>query len=394
VPPMIRRRAVLTAALLAPLAAACTNAAAAAAPPDPWADLDGQLRALTGQGRFSGAVLAVAGDRTLLDAGYGPADRAGGDPITRSTPFCIGSMGKMFTAVAVGQLVEHGALAFDDTLGRYLDGFPPEVADTVTLHQLLTHTSGMGDIFRRDEPVTEAGHTIAALLDGIRTAPLQFAPGTSYSYSNAGFVTLGAVVERAGGQPYADHVREHVFAPAGMPATGVRSYRPADVPGMAHPYALFGPDGRPVEGPPGPDGPPAGAQLRDIATELKGGSPAGGALSTAADMIAFARALTGHVLLGPQLTDTLTTGKVDVPVVTAPAKGGPAKAPLTPPRYGYGFLDQRRNGIRFFGHNGGTPGYEAQLDVYPDTGHAVVVLTNQDATLRPAVQRSEELLTT
>jgi CubicO group peptidase (beta-lactamase class C family) len=287
VPVIIRRRTVLAATLLAPLAAACGTAGAAAPPTDPWADLDGQFRALAGQGRFSGAVRAVQGDRPLLDAGYGAADHAAGELITPGTRFCIGSMGKMFTAVAVGQLVERGALAFTDTLGRHLDGFPPAIADAVTLHQLLTHTSGMGDIFDGG-PVTEENHTLAALLDHIRTAPLQFAPGSSFSYSNAGFVVLGAVVERVAGRPYAEHVRERVFGPAGMTATEVRSYRPADVAGMAHPYALFGLDGQPVA--PGPGEPPAGSQLRDVGAELKGGSPAGGAISTTADMVAFARA--------------------------------------------------------------------------------------------------------
>jgi CubicO group peptidase (beta-lactamase class C family) len=388
----------LTAALLAPLAAACGTAAGTpGAPPasDPWADLDGELRALADQGRFSGAVRAGQGDRALLDAGYGAADRAAGEPITPGTAFCIGSMGKMVTAVAVGQLVERGALAFTDTLGRHLDGFPAAIADTVTLHHLLTHTSGMGDIFDGG-PVTEENHTIAALLDRIRTRPLQFAPGSTFGYSNAGFVVLGAVVERVAGRPYADHVREQVLDRAGMTATAVRSYRPADVAGMAHPYALVGSDGQPLGPAPGPAEPPAGSQLRDLGTELEGGSPAGGAISTTADMIAFARALTGHALLGAELTDTLLTGRVDVPVPPRPpqAGAGPAPAPRTPPRYGYGFLEQRINGTRIVGHNGGTPGYEAQLDIYPDSGHAVVVLTNQDRTIRPAIERTEQLLTT
>jgi hypothetical protein len=131
---------------------------------------------------------------------------------------------------------------------------------------------------------------------------------------------------------------------------------------------------------------------------VKGGSPAGGAISTVGDMTAFARALTGHRLLDQQLTGIVLSGKVDLPVMRgpagAPAAGpGPAGPPGEPPRYGYGFLEQRVNGVRIVGHNGGTPGYEGQLDVYPDSGHTVVVLTNQDQTMPPVIRRSEELLT-
>jgi hypothetical protein len=169
---------------------------------------------------------------------------------------------------------------------------------------------------------------------------------------------------------------------------------------MAHPYALFGPDGRPVDPGASLDGPPAGSGLRDIATEVKGGSPAGGAHSTATDMIAFARALTGHVLLGAPLTAALTTGKVDIPVATpgpgaTPARGpgpAPGSPPRTPPRYGYGFLVEERNGTRSFGHNGGTPGYEAELAIFPDSGRAAVVLTNQDAALPPVMRSIKDLL--
>jgi CubicO group peptidase (beta-lactamase class C family) len=399
--PTLRRRTVLTAALLTPLVAACGRAAAQAPPTsDPWAQFDEYLRGLADAGQFSGAVLVTADGKPLLQTAYGAADRATGEPITADTLFCVGSMGKMFTAVAVAQLVERGSLAFTDTVGQHLPGFPPEIADAVTLHQLLTHTSGMGDIFG-DEPVTEQNQTVAALLDRIRSQPLQFTPGSSSAYSNAGFVTAGAIVEQVAGRPYADYVREHVFGPAGMPNTAVRSYRPAEVAGMAHPHALVGPDGRPLDDGPGRAAPPPGAQLRDIGDQVQSGSPAGGAISTVADMTAFARALTAHRLVGVELTDTLITAKDLPPQVAATpppgATAGPHPRPRTgdkPPGYGYGFGVQQHNGVRIVGHNGGTPGYEANLDIYPDTGRTAVVLVNQDRVLPPVVERSQDLLTT
>jgi CubicO group peptidase (beta-lactamase class C family) len=406
----IPRRAFVSGLLLTPLAAAgCANApappAAEPAPaPDEWDGYYQYLRQLTDSGGFSGAVLVTRDGRPLLEAGYGMADRAAGEANTPDTLFCIGSMGKMFTGVAVAQLVEQGRLSFEDPIGKHLAGFPSEIATTVTLHHLLTHTAGMGDIFR-DEPITEENHTIAALMEHIVAEPLQFAPGSRYSYSNAGIVTLGALVEHVSGRPYVEHVRDRVFGPAGMVDTDVRTYRPADVPGMAHPHTLVGPDGLPVKaGPRGGDrsAPPTGADLQDVGDQVKGGSPAGGAISTVADMAAFAQALLTHQLLGPAMTGTVLTGKVAIGGSAPPPGADPSAGagrqrkgppPGEPPKYAYCFVDRRRNGVRIVGHNGGTPGYEAELDIYPETGHAVVVLANQDHARTPAMQRSEEILT-
>ncbi|MBW3598410.1 MAG: sulfatase-like hydrolase/transferase, partial [Planctomycetes bacterium] len=111
--------------------------------------------------------------RPLFEAGYGMADREAEEANTPDTLFCIGSMGKMFTGVAVAQLVEDGRLSFEDPIGKHLTGFPSEIATGVTVHHLLTHSAGMGDIFR-DEPITEENHTIAALMEHVVAEPLQF----------------------------------------------------------------------------------------------------------------------------------------------------------------------------------------------------------------------------
>jgi CubicO group peptidase (beta-lactamase class C family) len=406
----IPRRAFVSGLLLTPLAAAgCGNAPAPPASelvpaPDEWIGYEQYLRQLTESGGFSGAVLVTRDGRTLLEAGYGIADRRTAEANTPDTLFCIGSMGKMFTGVAVAQLVEDGRLSFEDPIGKHLPGFPSEIATTVTVHHLLTHSAGMGDIFR-DGPITEGNHTIAALMEHIVAEPLQFAPGSRYSYSNAGIVTLGALVEHLAGRPYVEHVRDRVFGPAGMVDTDVRTYRPADVAGMAHPHILVGPDGQPVKAGPrtgNRSAPPTGADLQDVGDQLKGGSPAGGAISTVADMAAFAQALLTHQLLGPTMTDTVLTGKVAMGSSAPPPGADPSaddgrqrKRPRSgeTPKYAYCFVDRRMNGVRIVGHNGGTPGYEAELDIYPETGHAVVVLTNQDQAREPAMRRSEEILT-
>jgi CubicO group peptidase (beta-lactamase class C family) len=320
-------------------------------------------------GEFSGAALVARGGRPLLAKGYGLADRGRGVPNAARTRFCICSMGKMFTSVGIARLVERGRLSFGDTIGRYVSGFPAAIADAVTVSELLTHTSGMGDVLARTDgsvPPT----TLAGLMSEIEQQPLLFAPGTAFSYSNSGFIVLGAIIQSVSGQAYDEYVHDHVFAPSGMADTAVRVYTPDDVPGMAHGYALVSGTG-------------ASATYEDVGGTLQIGNPSGGAYSTVFDMLGFAQALTGHRLLSAAMTDTVLTGRIPIS-----RPGGPADD-----EYAYGFEVQVINGVRIVGHNGGSPGYEGQLDVYLDRGRVVVILTNQDQTMVPAIQESESLFT-
>ncbi len=345
-----------------------------------WAVYGEWLSQRAAAGQFSGTVLVGKDGKPLLEQGYGVADRTHGIANTPQTKFCIASMGKMFTAVAIAQLVEQGKLSFTDTIGKYLPGFPPETAERVTIAQLLTHTSGLNDaaLGTADPPSTLAG-----LMERIVTEPLRFTPGSRFAYSNDGFIVLGAIIERVTGHSYDDYVHERIFEPAGMTDTDVRTYKPSNVPGMAHGYLLIGQDGRPVPPGPGQSATAPSGTLRDNSDMIQVGNPSGGAYSTVADLLHFAQALTGHKLLSPAMTDTVLAGKVNTN-----RPGGP---PVD--KYGYGFADQKINSVRIVGHNGGTPGYEGQLDIYPDSGYVVIVLTNQDHVLIPAIQRSEDLLT-
>ena len=312
------------------------------------------------------------------------ADRQHRIANTPKTRFPIASIGKMFTAVAVAvaQLVQQGKLAFTDTIGNHLSGFPPQVVDTVTIRQLLTQTSGMGDaaLMRRPD-APEPPHTLAGLIERIVTQPLQFQPGSRFGYSNDGFIVLGAILQRVTRQDYADYVRQHVFTPAGMTDTAIRVYQPSQIPGMARGYTLVGQDGQPLQSGSGQNPTGQSGTLRGN-DEVQVGNPSGGGYSTVGDLLRFAQALTGHQLLGPALTDTVLAGKV--------ATGRPGPGQDT---YAYGFSDARINGVRVVGHNGGSPGYEGQLDVYPDRGDTVVMLTNQDEVLTRVLRRSQELLT-
>jgi CubicO group peptidase (beta-lactamase class C family) len=202
-----------------------------------WAGFGAWLGQRATAGQFSGTALVVHDGRVLLDAGYGLADRASSVADTPQTRYCVASIGKLFTAIAVAQLVEQHRLSFTDPIGRYLTGFAPAVADGVTVGELLDMTSGLGDVVlgRPDPPATLAG-----MMQLIEAEPLQSQPGSTFLYSNDGYIVLGALIEAVTGESYQRYVTDHVLAPAGMTHTSLTPYTPADVPGMAHGYALVG----------------------------------------------------------------------------------------------------------------------------------------------------------
>ncbi len=150
-----------------------------------------------------------------------------------------------------------------------------------------------------------------------------------------------------------------------MTHTGFRVYAPAHVPGMAHGYALIG------------------SSLQDISDMPQIANPSGGAYSTTGDLLKFARTLLDHRLLSPAMTRTILAPRVE-----SPQPGGPPVDDYT-----YGFAYQQLGAVTIVGHNGGTPGYEGEIDIYPHTRNIVVILTNQDQTMVPAIQRSEAILT-
>jgi len=335
--------------------------AGAAAAPETWPAFAASLRAAAAAGRFSGAVLVARNGGAVLDAGYGFADRATRAANTAGTRFCIASIGKLFTAVAIGQLAEQGRLAFDAPVGDYLTGLPAAIAD-VTIAELLDMTAGLGDtVLGRANPP----RTLDGMVALIARERLQFTPGAKFSYSNDDYILLGAVVQRLSGESYAGYLRQHILGPAGMAHTGYAVYVPAQVPGMAHGYAQ------------------PGSGLTDISGRPQIANPSGGAYSTTGDLLKFAEALVGHRLLTPAMTATILA-----PRVSSPQPGGPAVD-----EYTYGFAYQQIDGVTFVGHNGGTPGYEGQLDIYPRTGYVAIVLANQDNTMIPVIQETEAILT-
>jgi D-alanyl-D-alanine carboxypeptidase len=317
-----------------------------------------EIERQTADDQFSGAVLIAKDGKPIFSEAYGQADREHKIPNTLKTRFRIGSMNKMFTAVCTLQLVQAGKLGLQDPIGKYLTDYPNKnVATKVTIHHLLTHTGGTGDFFGPEfETHRLELKTLQDYINLYGKRDLKFEPGSKWEYSNYGFLLLGVIIEKVTGQSYYDYVREHVYAPAGMTATGSE---PEDQPVTDRSVGytrMEGSDWKP-----------------NTDTLPWRGTSAGGGYSTVEDLAKFAAALQEHKLLNAEYTDLLTTGK-----------------PGTPDNsYAYGFGDRKVNGIRCFGHGGGAPGMNGDLKICPANGYVVAVLANLDP---PAASRVSDFI--
>ena len=185
------------------------------------AELSDYFRKAAGLG-FSGAVLVVKDGRILLRNGYGWADVKRRIPITPDTIFDIGSGVKAFTATAIMQLEEQGKLNTSDPITKYFKGVPADKT-SITIHQLLTHTSGLSFDYFYDVATPEEREVMKnreRYIKGVLSFPLAFKPGEDRVYSNTGFSLLAIIIENVSGEPYEQYVREHLFKPAGMTETG------------------------------------------------------------------------------------------------------------------------------------------------------------------------------
>lgn len=306
--------------------------------------LTNRIEALAKEDRFSGVMLVARGEQTLFQRAWGKADREANIANTLETRFRLGSQNKMFTSVAVLQLVEAGKLALREPIGKYLSDYPnKEVASKVTVHHLLTHTGGTGDIFGPEfdakRPSLEE-HADYLRLYGQRG--LEFEPGAQDGYSNYGFVLLGALIERVSGQSYYEYVRQKVFEPAGMRSTASLPEN-ENVPRRSVGYMKQ-----------------KGRWVANTDTLPYRGMAAGGGYSTAGDMLRFARALQSGQLISKEMLARAVTSQN--------LSGG----------YGYGFGLQGTGATRSFGHGGGAPGMNSDLRIFPELGYVIVALSNLD----------------
>jgi D-alanyl-D-alanine carboxypeptidase len=294
-----------------------------------------------GQNAFSGAILIAHQGKVVLDQAWGLADTAAQIKNTTDTQFCLGSMNKMFTSVAILQLVAQGKLALDKPIATYWPDYPNrDLAARVTIRELLSHTGGTGDIFTPEyEAHRLETRTLADYVRLFGNRAVQFQPGTRMEYSNYGFILLGRIIELVSHEPYESYVREHVFVPAGMLHTDSRP-ESDHVLGRAIGYTR------------GPNG-----MMPNTSTMPWRGTSAGGGYSTVGDVLLFAEALRAGNLLGPALLKQATTGDT------------------AHPDYGMGFYVLRGGS---YGHGGGAPGINGELHILPHEGYVLVTLANRD----------------
>lgn len=310
-------------------------------------------------GLFSGNVLIAKGDKIILEKPYGYANIERQILNNNKTRFHTGSLGKMITATAIAQLVEKGKLNFSDTLGAILKDYPNrEAAKEVTIHELLTHTSGVADPFElgRRKPGVDYS-TPKSNLPLFADSKLTMKPGSHHSYSNGNYAVLAAIVEEISGMTFEYYIEENIFKPAGMKVSYPKEYK--DLPRAIRyshssendPLAL-----KPLT--------PVADLENDIQFEYSGYS---NGYLTAEDVYKFLYALKEGKLVSKEMVETITTGKVFV------EEGAPVK-------YAYGFYDADMWGVKMRGHSGGggNSGIGADAEMLWNNDYYVIVLGNCD----------------
>lgn len=292
---------------------------------------------------FSGAVLVARGDAVPLSRGYGYADRSTKRAVTPGTLFDIGSLSKQFTAALVLALAEEGRLEIHGSISALLPGVPPDKA-LITVHHLLTHTSGISD-FGSEAAMVSRDQLVGEIL----AAPLSQPPGTAYAYSNLGYTLLAAIVEIASGERFEDYLARTLLEPAGMRQTTV-AWSPSVDPGrLALGYGGY-------------KKPSRGEDPRErVRTWRARGS--GNVLSTAEDLLRWHRALRTGRVLSRHSRDAMFTAQTT------------AEADFL--SYGYGWrIQSTSDGKRLVWHSGLDEAYSTMFRHYVDEDLVVVFLSN------------------
>lgn len=315
--------------------------------------LDEYLTRLEGLG-FSGVVGVEFEGEPILVRGYGMADREAGRRVTPETVFTVGSITKQFTAAAILGLQDDGKLSAQDPLGRFFDDVPADKRG-LTLHHLLTHSSGLADSPAGD-------HDLRATADWVRAeafrTPLEWKPGERYGYRNVNYSLLAMVVERVSGEPYEAFLRRRLFEPAGMEHTGYRLPRFA-LETLAVGYLGGERWGTILERPMLADGP---------VWTLRGN---GGIHSTVGDMLRW-----HHALQEDRALSATAHRLLETPFVR---EDGPTF-------YAYGWsIDRSPGDGKLVAHNGGNRVFFADFLRYVDEGHCVYVATNVGSVVRQSL---------
>ncbi len=299
---------------------------------------------------FSGAVLIAKNGSILLEKAVGEANKSYNIQNKIDTKFNIASVGKMFTSLAITQLVEKGKLSFDDPIGKYIpaDWLKPEISNKIQIKHLLTHTSGLGDYFRDayQQCAVPVFRTLADYKSLIANDTLSFEPVTKFSYSNTGFLLLGLVIEIITGEEYFDYLQKNIFEPAKMVNTG-GFYKDRPIENRATGYSKIYENGK-------------AAWDNHQFTRVMRGSPSGGVYSTIEDMLKFDIALRTDKLLSHKYSKLFFEGRPE----------------LNASFHSYGFFISKGNAGLVASHQGDGRGVNCQFKMFLDSGYTIVVLSN------------------
>jgi CubicO group peptidase (beta-lactamase class C family) len=316
--------------------------------------VDTYIRAEMEKQRIPGAALLVSrGGKIVRAQGYGLANVELQVAVKPETIFQSGSMGKQFTATAIMMLVEDGKISLDDPLNKYFPDSPAPWKQ-VTIRELLSHTAGFTDYpksfdMRRD-------YTEAQMLKIVQAIPLAYAPGTSWSYSNLGYLTLGILIHKVTGEFYGDFLQERIFRPLGMNTTRIISE--ADiVPNRAAGYRL-------VKG---------ALKNQEWVSPTVNTTADGSLYFSIMDLAKWDAALYGEGLLKQSSLEKMWT--------IAKLKNGKPNSG----HYGFGWFIENKKGDNVVEHEGQWQGFETMISRYRDDKLTVVVLTNLDSAAPGAI---------
>ena len=289
--------------------------------------------------RFSGSVLVSRDGEILFTKGYGLANREHNVPNTPDTKFRLGSITKQFTAMAIMILVDQGKIKLDDPIGKYLDD-APKTWDGITIHHLLTHTSGVHSYTSDPEYIKKmtTPETVKSMIARFKDKPLDFKPGDKFSYSNSGYFLLGTIIEKVAGTSYEAFLKQAIFEPLGMNDTGYD--HPATI--IVQRASGYEPDGDRM----------VNASYLDMAQPYAAGS----LYSTALDLAKWDRGLAEGKFISKESYARMYT----------PAKNN----------YAYGWSVATTSGRKQIGHGGGINGFVTQIVRFPEQKVCVIVLCN------------------
>jgi len=335
-----------------------------------FSSIDSLLTALDKEDKVAGSFLLAHNGKVLFEKAVGYSDRDTKSPLLKTTASNIASVGKMFTATLIMQLVEKGRLKLDVPIETYIPKIDIPNKNKITVHHLLTHTSGLGSYWQAPgyrQLNAEGKVTIDAAIDLITQLPLVFdEPGSRSEYSNAGYVILGKIIEQITGKTYASVLKENILDRAGMRNTFYNIDR-SDMNGKAIGYSRAKPqdDWRSVQ--------------KDFPTAL----PDGGLFTTAGDLYKFDQALHGGKLIGKNILQLMKQHHSELQT-----PGG-----IQP--YGYAMMvTDLGNGLSSFGHNGGTLGYNAEFRHYTkgNDNYTLIIVSNYERTTRPVFIKLQEMI--